>query len=148
MISSELRVGNYVSQSNAPFKEGDSVVIITPLNFSEFQKFKPIEITKEWLSKFRFKQKSPCFLLGAPFYYLDIEESKRYKFNIHRFIIDVECKDLWLTRGENEDSKNVEDIEIMINYNIKYVHQLQNVYYTLTGSELNIEDINNKLITE
>jgi len=118
MKASELRIGNFVTTI-------DDKIICTsvkgfygfPVNtgiinhnnsVNDFEYLKPIPLTEEWLLKFGFEQKN-----------------------------GIKC---WV----NEDVEIC--FETLANYyrlyprtnKIKYVHQLQNLYFALTGEELTI----------
>lgn len=118
MKSSELRIGNWVSVNTAQggwwldqqVAAGDFGV--TAAGTLLVEAFEPIPLTKEWLLKFGFENKSGN-------YYLKINELKD-------FILQKE-----------EVGYMMCDIDILVN--IKYVHQLQNLIYALTGEELTIK---------
>ncbi len=76
--------------------------------------FEPIELTEEWLIKFGFNEHGAIFI-G----------------------LDVSSQDLQITVGG--DVLIYDDNEDFISLNeVKYVHQLQNLYHSLTGNELTI----------
>ena len=77
--------------------------------------YKPILLTKEWLLKFRFNDKDTVhgwLAFGTDNLYLVGDESEMYF-------------------GYNNN-----ELELP---KIKYVHQLQNLYFALTGEELKIK---------
>lgn len=78
---------------------------------SDFSHIKPIQLTEEWLLKFGFEWKNFAMRNGR----ISIRNSDN-KYHIH------------LT---NEAAST-------ITIQIKYVHQLQNLYFALTGEELTI----------
>lgn len=139
MKASELRIGNYVTTINRSNKihlpTGITEMIGTvglfsvdlydyKKHFSEQQPRKeslanitPIPLTEELLIKFGFFRKYDIYALS--------------EFNIAH-----------LTNGLNERSfvlLDVEDNVVSIDFN--YVHQLQNLYFCLTGEELTIKTI-------
>jgi hypothetical protein len=75
---------------------------------------KPIPITKEWLLKFKFD-----LIELADYINVDFTRWKKGEFVI-------------------DDSNNVdfEEITLSIGYELEYIHQLQNLYFALTGKEL------------
>lgn len=75
--------------------------------------FEPIPLTEEWLLKFGFK---------------NIESNSFY---LPRF------SDYDIVLNENNAFLYREDMAL--NADIKYVHQLQNLYYALTGEELELQ---------
>ena len=115
MNANELRLGNKV---NVYFRNQTQEIEIEKIeknyiNNFDIKSIKPIPITEEWLLKFRFKHSG-------------------YGFFIHlknRFEIEF-------NRNENTFTLNFITGEL-IEY--KYVHQLQNLYFVLTGEELKIK---------
>lgn len=125
MKTSELRIGNWV---NYILKEGEwsmtglmatQVVSIgshdlvtemesIPLDMSYFE---PIPITPEWLDKFG----------------LEKDNDNEYAFNMEGYNWTIRIHDglIGLDYHEYHPTQR-----------IKYVHQLQNLYFALTGEEL------------
>jgi hypothetical protein len=112
----ELRIGNYV------LKEGEEIVI-TSFTFYNIEKdeysYEPIQLTEEWLLKFGFKKST----LDEDNTWLDL----RYGYLTFSSDESVEFKKVYLTVSR-------EDIIC------EYVHQLQNLYFALTGEELIIKE--------
>lgn len=115
MKANELRLGNIIEFNKEPF----NVCVIydnaieneswcKPLN-----ELHPIPLTKEWLVKFGFDGRKDFKWIGIVG--VQLRDSKYY----------ISLKDL----------SNVLFHSIV---EIKYVHQLQNLYFTLTGEELTI----------
>ena len=103
-----LRVGNWV-EIIQPNK--DVYTTIQPSCFTvEIEKFyKPIPLTEEWLLKFGFRtEESSCFELDD----ININTSRELMW------VYTKCKN---------------NIEIEMP---EFVHQLQNLYFALTGKEL------------
>lgn len=91
-----------------------------------FNKLSPIPLTPEWLERFGFSEKNkywsyPC---GDGFY-IAYTPSGEFWIAIERSDGDDDC-------GEDEYARKLP---------IKYVHQLQNLYHSLTGKELEIKPI-------
>tara|TARA_R110000796_G_C14364505_1_gene413233 strand:+ start:311 stop:688 length:378 start_codon:yes stop_codon:yes gene_type:complete len=125
MKAKELRLDNLirhialgdnvkVSQVTKYFISADGITF----NLEEFE---PIPLTKEWLLKFGFEYK----------------ESDIYIIITGKFIIAVGSdgsyglcnnKDSW-DRGESFNNREI----------LNHVHQLQNLYFALTGEELEIK---------
>ena len=82
-----------------------------------FNMIEPIPLTKDWLVKFGFDQNN-----------VDIEkyDCKWYKFS---FTLDYWNAQKFFVYGYIGGNKT-----------IKHVHQLQNLYFALTGEELEIKD--------
>jgi hypothetical protein len=111
----ELRIGNLVYG----FK---TVWCIDNTDFSSDQisTYDPIPVTEEWLVKLGF-HKQPKEILGNKYFLLG-------------FFIEI--KDgIGIIYKEGKGLFNF--IEIV---HIKYIHQLQNIYFALTGKELKINE--------
>lgn len=142
MKAEELRIGNYV-QSNSKFFKGDTLRItelkddhdekkiqawcIAPGNRaygSSNEHLEPIPLTEEWLIKFGFEKSKddPCPYDDGEF----TLKSKRFTvFKKHPITHNS-------VHGWFINNQNFSEI------NLKYVHQLQNLYFALTGTELTI----------
>lgn len=95
--------------------------------------FEPIELTEEVLLKIGFKKEER---ISSILYYLDYEidldECIRVKYLIY------DSKALPLLRITSPSAIIFESHELT-KRGIKYLHQLQNSYYCLTGQELEVE---------
>lgn len=110
MESKDLRIGNWV-EIIQPNKE--VYTTIQPSCFSvEIKKFyKPIPITEEWLLKFGFKYNNPT--------YEWYDKSAVFFIQVNYLGFDL------IAKFHNQVIRE-----------IKYVHELQNLYFALTGKEL------------
>ena len=111
MEASELRIGNSIMQD-------DNFVFVTwwRLELMENNKieYKPIPLTEEWLLKFGFEFENKKFIKSS----LCIREYQ-YGSGLTIFL-------------SNENFN--------FNVELKYVHQLQNLYHALTREELTLTD--------
>ncbi len=80
------------------------------INYIGIENYEPIPITEEWLLKFDFV-------------------SNPYQDRYEKSLIHIECDK---TRGKTE-------LWIEGMSHIKYVHQLQNLYYAMRGEELTLK---------
>mgnify|MGYP003648680787 CR=1 FL=1 len=119
MKSKELRIGNYVYHKH-------SIGIKLPGTLTSgkdielCKEFEPIPLTKEWLIKFGFKKDGVLVdyaicLNNEKIFGIDIKNERAHIYQLKPSI-----------QGVNLCS-------------INYVHELQNLYYTLTKTELNYE---------
>lgn len=113
MKAEELRLGNYVwnDVQNCPVQV--NLKILMEQYYREIEGnglWEPIKITEDWLIKFGF-----CRFPG-----------RRYIFDISGF---WGCKFI-------DDGLYFPDLEHIINY----VHELQNLHYALTGTELLLKE--------
>lgn len=124
MKAQDLRVGNFISDSGlkSTVLSIDELGCTTVNNgdyssevYKPFNEYKPIRLTKEWLLKFGFIDTTGGWggSSGIDYHYAN------GNFKIQTYDSD-----------NNWHLKN--------NYDAKfnYVHQLQNIYYSLTGKEL------------
>ncbi len=112
----ELRIGNLVISPSLNEITVNARWILEQhqCDLSNCEYLKPIPITEEWLLKFGFKKDNHGFVLHDKMS-LSIHFSKELGF--------VPC---W------------QDFVLSIKYNLKYIHQLQNLYFALTQKELEI----------
>lgn len=126
MKANELRIGNFVYGIEQGYKEtalpvacihNDNTIRLQvgdeTVGCYNSKIIKPIPLTEEWLVKFGFEKR-----VGEIFMY-------------HTwFYIDKECAGVsgWYFRGIDAFKSKIE-----------YVHQLQNLYFALTGEELTLK---------
>ena len=121
--ANELRIGNLVNSKN------DGIISITNIseksvavseahcyNHIPVEFISPIPLTEEWLLKFGFKKRK-----------------NRHLFHWENKIVISEYKDEF----ENFFYPKT-GYDIRFSNEIKYVHQLQNLYFALTGAELTV----------
>lgn len=106
--ANELRIGNYVKYES--FKKPIQVSVIDTTETNIVTTAKPIQLTEKWLLKFGFNEK--MFGWWSSVLFLRVDK------------ID---KSFWFDWAGTMETKCI---------NIKYVHQLQNLYFALTGEEL------------
>lgn len=116
MKANELRFGNY-------YDNNGRLKIVTPntileLAISDRSWIKPIPLTEEWLLKFGFERHS-----SNPFWFKKLQVCVSLVG-----VIELISWDMQVFKVDNE---------------IQYVHQLQNLYYALTGEELVYKNASN-----
>lgn len=134
--ASELRIGNLVN-----FRDEDHVFEITEIHklgigvkdseqetWIEYDCFDPIPLTKEWLVRFGFDSK-------IIIYYKPDNPSLAIKLWDHEATPNVKYILFW-------ENIVIRDLEVF------YVHQLQNLYFALTGEELTIKSEKDESNTE
>ena len=124
----EFTIGNYIQDFECePYyfqveeikKNGQGILAVYYRNGSCMSiEPEPIPLTEEWLLKFGFEKQMIKINDYTDFAYECIFES--YEFALYQ---------------ELEWS----DIQKIILHTVKYVHQLQNLYYALTGEELTLK---------
>lgn len=118
MKATELRIGNLVQWGLGIHEwEMDSY------NYHDLDYAKPIPLTEEWLLKFGFDRLSKDWFelrckAASGFYSLDVNVEMKLSIDVN-----------------NESMEYPLDLE-----HIKHVHQLQNLYFALTGKELTIAE--------
>lgn len=114
MEAKELRIGSWVLFGEAKMEIDANDFKDCDANGLMHQLYKPIPLTEEWLIKFGFEADGNTW--DAP-------------------------NDRWKITVERED---FETFELMISENFvssfEEVHQLQNLYFALTGEELTIKE--------
>jgi hypothetical protein len=132
MKASELRIGNWYDD-NGIFKQV-TPNIIEEVWIAERNWVQPIQLTEEWLIKFGFTKyewMDGCFIKTS-FGDLMIQF---FRDEIHLFFtkVSVDSKGMMFDgRRFAGDKKTFTKIQ--------YLHQLQNLYFALTGEELTITE--------
>jgi hypothetical protein len=120
--ANELRIGNLISYTieddldeRKKWSEVSEIDAVDILHLTKFKdkNYKPIPLTEEWLLKFGFVKQRHEYIKGD--YCLTL-------------ITDTTS---WLL-AENTN------VFFYIGTNLDYVHQLQNLYFALTGQELTL----------
>lgn len=149
MKNNELRLGNLVFRKywnpqpeNERFCLEPCIVIfisgnnvnVSPINKKVKLKFKidsgdisAIELSEEWLFKFVFEVASIADM--DYLYYTDKE-------HLYYLMLDLRRKE----DGFDLLNNSVKELETITCVGIKYVHQLQNLYFALTGVELSLSN--------
>lgn len=110
MDAKELRIGNYVyAQSGKLVVNRDSIYKVENVNIQSARKYEPIPLTEEWMLKFGFEES----------YW---QASGKFAH--------------WIKDGADWFDGDLNCIVYYRVTEIKYVHQLQNLYFALTGEEL------------
>jgi hypothetical protein len=116
MKANELRIGSWYDYNGKPKQVTPNT--IEEVWIAEKTWCKPIPITEEWLLKFGFEKKEGCI-------------NNIYFILAGKILIQYDLV------------YNIVDFVKRVNFNvfisIKYVHQLQNLYFALTGEELIIK---------
>jgi hypothetical protein len=110
MEVNELRIGNYLSDGKEVFKVEKAFFTLLELNM---QFCKPIPLTEEWLLRFGFVESQ------------DIDT-----------VFGLKLNDFWYI---NEFQIRNKFNAILLDVELKYVHQLQNLYFALTNKELTLK---------
>jgi hypothetical protein len=122
MKASELRIGNLVGSYNKGEEDrvlainAQNVLVEAKANKQGYTRYRPIPLTEEWLLKFGFEE----FREGFD------SDVYMYKKTKHSGLY-------WM------------DNLLYLNFSLgwvidcKYIHQLQNIYFALTGDELKLE---------
>jgi hypothetical protein len=144
MKAEDLRVGNYLDYHGTTIHVmsitkrycdfgyfQDSIGFMREFDRDDFPN--PVPLTEEWLLKFGFALCPACKdfeRLKMPYY---AKEGVLLFFNEHR--TTYELSDYYIGFGE---MRGGEYSAVAFRW-IEYVHQLQNLYFALTGEELTIK---------
>jgi hypothetical protein len=117
MKASELRIGNYFLRNNIASQVHPCIIEDV---FNGKTNIDPIPLTEEWLLKLEFKYKEwdNNFIIKNGDYFNSI---KKYDDGWYYNTDESEASCYYLTT-------------------IKYVHQLQNLYFALTDNELKVKE--------
>lgn len=117
MKANELRIGNWIHSSS--LNKDRQVWSFYDLHYF-LENMKPIELTEEWLIKLGFKDKQ--------------EEVENCNINYTY----SKNPQFWIQKHTEVDEHIFYGLNNSIEVFIKSVHQLQNLFYCLTGKELTI----------
>ena len=126
MEAKELRIGNLIYEKNNMYENASFEVIEVGLihlkeikdDLRDYIVQKPIPLTEEWLLKFGFEDND---IKG---YYTNESLNINYDWN------NTEGRYYYI------DFNKISQLLIKSSQHIKSVHQLQNLYFALTGKEL------------
>ena len=121
MKASELRIGNLVN-SESCFTNKLTLYNLIQIEMNPNHPYKPIPLTEEWLLKFGFKDSQNMY-------------DNRWETE-DGFEIEIQGKDYAYCIWGGEDAPATTHF---IGH-CQHVHQLQNLYFALTGEELIITD--------
>ena len=119
MKASELRIGNWASEEN----ESEEYFELQIINYNwikDHDAFEPIPLTEEWLVKFGFEYCSESEGFQMKGFHVENREFDKYSSNIKKDEFGI-----WFINSCLVD--------------LKHVHQLQNLYFALTGEELTLQ---------
>jgi hypothetical protein len=129
MKESELRIGNLIFDNHREIVVDVDINILRSITNNNPCLYKPIPLTEEWLLKFGFEKlntkMSDCFVFQKGLWRVAIKDNieKTYEWVLwhERISPPTWC----LSRFE-------------------YLHQLQNLYFSLTGEELTVKESSNE----
>jgi hypothetical protein len=143
MKASELRIGNFINgiyydyNIDDDHREKETICEVVTLdsvgsceypiwvesesNIETFSDFEPIPLTEEWLLKFDMEL-TDGFSSSRKLYL------NNYENDISKITYSPKERLLRLSNGDTKGT--------MLIPHVKYVHQLQNLYFALTGEEL------------
>ena len=142
MKTTELRIGNSIIYNGGLPEDVDEITIVEiadivwlQQNNYEFNKYhKPIPLTKEWLLKFGFWR----WRAGSRSWIINESVLDKIGTTTHRFYLATSSKKYAVKTGYYYEARTGYYPSTFLRY-IKYVHQLQNLYFALTGEELEIK---------
>jgi len=115
----ELRIGNYISTGDNNYNADSNNIYDLQYGLA---KFLPVILTEEWLTKFGFEN-------------IDYGHS-RYLINPDKTIRLIWNNGWLYPQIEQAPEMSSESTQVVSLDRIKYVHELQNLYYALTHEEL------------
>lgn len=115
----ELRIGNYIEYNGEIIKLDGSLLCCYIQNELDYP-FNEVPLTEEILLKFGFSSRGT--------FWLDLYLDEKTKFTLG-----------WHPDGRIDFEISINKIYFDISH-IKHIHQLQNLYFTLTGEELTFKN--------
>ena len=134
MKATELRIGNYVNEAvRTKISRKIATYEITKIKalnihhleiFPISKNFESIQLTEEWFFTFGFEKST----VEEPYF-------KKNKIEVFKY-----SKGNFFLLGGNNTTYGIglHDVWQGMEINIKYVHELQNLYFALTGEELSL----------
>ena len=143
MKANELRIGNLIrfSEDGTIFtidsieEKGLSVQNEKEIAWIDLEEFEPIPLTEEWLLEVGFQIKDQLSVHKTKIYYIS-------GIDVDYCLCFADFRQDFGFYIEYTDSPFDKDLGVLypITFGIKYVHQLQNLYFALTGEELTSGD--------
>jgi len=128
--ANELRIGNLIYNSYTQDVFSVYSMFIVQFSKTEDTNIKPVLLTEEWLLKFGFKNIKEHWVKY---------DDKPEGFHTNSICI-IQHKDLFSRKHLSFSfSASGNYNPNSIDFEVKYVHQLQNLYFALTGEELIID---------
>ena len=131
MEAKELRIGNYVYALKAT---PDPIIIGDDYNIYFDRDYSPILINEEWIEKFGFEffeYEEQLEIEDFPdFIYKSYKKTKKGNYSYYSLTNTPE--------GYYEFCIKVQFADDIMLRQFKYIHELQNLYFALTGNELQI----------
>lgn len=122
MEANELRIGNYINNLNKVLSITDGCILCTGLSMTGvmfIENPKPIPLTEEWLLNLGFTKHHSEFYNDV-LYLINVTDNLEFDWGVYP-------KQL----GSGIQIKNSDKL--------KYVHQLQNIYFAITNKELTLK---------
>ena len=119
MEATELRIGNLVEEAHSGEFGKVDMVVLSIIERMSNHSYKPIPLTKEWLDKFNMFNGKEYAYGNYPLRRGNYAISDIHDISDHGWSIGIEGSEGW-----------------MFLVCVKYVHQLQNVIFALTGDVL------------
>ena len=121
-MKTELRIGNWVKIDSVSTQNQVTQILEKGVNCGSigvlYEMIKPIPLTEEWLERFGFEMDEDCDEGGLVDYRMTLMKGS------------LEFVSFWNSEqltGVNQPQTGID---------VEYVHQLQNLYFALTGEEL------------
>lgn len=123
MKANELRIGNYALYPSSNLENGEDIIEVIKVTSNDIKELElkyilyAIPLTEEWLVRFGFK----------------VGNHKQF----NKWINEYENSSLFV--DDNYYGIAINGIDVWTISRKLYVHQLQNLYFALTGEELEIK---------
>lgn len=143
MEAKELRIGNYITSKSSSLDYWEVTASDIEHISDNPSHYAPIPLTEDWLVKFGFKNKPNEMYINKSQYLLQVtgEYEEDGSINRDETWFDGIGDYSWIKEG----GLKTMSVNVLCRGNYvcncaKYVHQLQNLYFALTGEELTINE--------
>lgn len=145
--STDLRVGNKVKQSFATLTVVSVMrerLICTDFNTTHpctYEFVDPVPLTEEWLTKLGFEKGELNWFKKSYTAFGEVEDFEERMALTHdvEVAVNTDSKKGCIINKTDKDQQGSS-----LKYNIQFVHQLQNLFFALTGEELIISETVNQ----
>jgi hypothetical protein len=117
------------SDDNAPYGMHNGIIEYDML----FESLRGIPLSEEWLIKLGFEPNGVFKSMRLP-----VDELT--KFGTRSFIVVAHDSETWIELIERNVHDKYTELQTGMLQSCKYVHQLQNLYFALTGTELTVTE--------
>lgn len=129
--ATELRIGNIVN-------DGTGISTVKKISSDDETFFEPIPLTEDWLIKFGFKQEKICIMSDIARRWHEEQRKGSSMDNCYKMDNYHIVPRIGMVLNTGHLNNNLTMDSARVGERLSYVHQLQNLFFALTGKELSI----------